>query len=81
MMVQRNQNVDQVLRYVQQNNFAGQNNITNMVDFFLPKMALMWDSTNQILYLLCENMFDSRSYPRDGNSQSLPSSLETLTSR
>lgn len=31
-MVQRNQNVDQVIRYVQQNNFARQNNITNMVE-------------------------------------------------
>lgn len=46
LMVQRNQNVDQVLKYVQQNNYVRQNNMTNMVsNKFWSRMTLMWDST------------------------------------
>lgn len=32
IMVQKNQDVDQVLRHVQQNNFGGHNNIANVVE-------------------------------------------------
>lgn len=39
-MVHRNQDVDQVVRNVQQNNFWGHNNITNMVKPILARSGL-----------------------------------------
>lgn len=41
LMVQRNKSVDQVLRYVQLNNFAGQNNITYVVEQILTQNGLI----------------------------------------
>jgi hypothetical protein len=40
ILVNRNQNADEMVRNVQQNNLAGQNNIANVVEDLLAKSSL-----------------------------------------
>jgi hypothetical protein len=40
VLVNRNQNADKVVRNVQNDNFAGQNNLTNLVETILTQKGL-----------------------------------------
>jgi hypothetical protein len=57
VLVDRNSDVDEVVRNVQQQNIGAHNNIANLVENIMAQNGLILAYIGQTLFLLCRNWY------------------------